>query len=67
MSLVGLGLAGELDGDVALLALLLSPVLVAGITVSVPVRRRVPAHLIRTAVLVVCGASAVALLVRSLV
>jgi len=65
LSLGGLGLAGELDGDVALLALLLSPVLVAGITVSLPVRRRVPPHRIRAAVLVVCGASAAALLVRS--
>jgi len=67
LSLVGLGLAGELDPQLTLLALLLSPVLALGIAVSVPVRRRVPRPLVRTAVLVVCAASALVLLVRSLV
>lgn len=65
LSLVGLGIAGELDSDVTLLALALSPLLALGVAVSIPIRRRVPARLIRTAVLVVCTASAVALLVRS--
>ena len=41
LSLVGLGIAGELEADVALLALLLSPILALGVAVSVPVRRRV--------------------------
>lgn len=66
-SLVGLGLAGQVDADVALLALLLSPVLVLGLAIAVPVRRRVPTRVVRVAVLIVCAASAVALLVRSLV
>ena len=65
LSLAGLGIAGELDRDVTLLALALSPVLALGVAVSIPIRRRVPTRLIRTAVLVVCAASAVALLVRS--
>jgi uncharacterized membrane protein YfcA len=66
LSLVGLGLAGELRLDVLLLALLLSPLLVVGILLSVPVRRRLPREQVRAAVLVVCAASALALLVRSL-
>jgi uncharacterized membrane protein YfcA len=66
LSLVGLGVAGELRLDVLLLALLLSPLLVAGILLSVPVRRRLPHEQVRTAVLVVCAVSALALLVRSL-
>jgi len=65
LSLVGLGIAGELDGDVTLLALALSPILALGVAASIPIRRRVPTRLIRTVVLVVCAASAVALLVRS--
>jgi len=67
LSLVGLGIAGELDGHLALLALLLAPVLALGILVSIPVRRRVPHHLVRGLVLVVCGISSLALIVRSLV
>ncbi|WP_432478588.1 TSUP family transporter [Nocardioides sp. GXQ0305] len=67
LSLVGLGIAGQLDVDTTLLALLLSPVLALGIVVSLPIRRRVPARLIRTGVLTVCAASSLALLVRSLV
>ena len=66
-SLLGLGLVGELRLDVLLLALLLCPLLLVGITLSVPVRRRMPGEAVRTAVLVVCAASALALLVRSLV
>ncbi len=67
LSLLGLGLVGELRLDVLLLALLLCPLLLIGITLSVPVRRRLPGQAVRAAVLVVCAASALALLVRSLV
>jgi uncharacterized membrane protein YfcA len=66
LSLVGLGVAGELDADVALLSLLLSPLLVVGFALSVPVRRLVPAARVRAAVLVVCAASALVLLTVSL-
>jgi uncharacterized membrane protein YfcA len=66
LSLVGLGVAGELRLDVLLLALLLSPLLLVGVMLSVSVRRRLPRKQVRTAVLVVCAASALALLVRSL-
>ncbi len=67
LSLVGLGLAGQLELRLALLALVLAPVLALGILVSIPVRRRVPHHLVRALVLVVCGLSSLALIVRSLV
>jgi uncharacterized membrane protein YfcA len=67
LSLLGLGFVGELRLDVLLLALLLCPLLLVGLTLSVPVRRRLPGTTVRTAVLVVCAASALALLVRSLV
>lgn len=67
LSLVGLGIAGELRADVALLALLLSPVLAVGIALSLPVRRRVPQGVVRASVLVLCAGSALVLLVVSLV
>jgi len=66
LSLAGLGAAGELRADVALLALVLSPLLVVGLRLSLPVRRLVPAQRIRGAVLGVCATSAVVLLVVSL-
>ena len=65
LSLVGLGVAGELRANVALLALLLAPLLVLGHRASVPVRRRLPAAAVRAGVLVVCAASALVLLVLS--
>ena len=65
LSLVGLGVAGELRLDVLLLSLVLCPLLLVGVVLSVSVRRRLPRELVRTAVLVVCAASALALLVRS--
>ncbi len=67
LSLVGLGVAGELELHVTLLALLLSPILAVGLAVAVPVRRRVPTGVVRVAMLTVCVASALALLVRSAV
>jgi len=66
LSLVGLGIAGQLRVDVLLLALLLCPLLVLGQLLSVPVRHRLPEDAVRAVVLVVCAASALALLVRSL-
>ena len=60
-------MTGQLDGDLTLLALLLSPVLAIGVAVSIPIRRRVPRRLVRAAVLTVCAASSLVLLVRSLV
>lgn len=67
LSLVGLGIAGQLRMDVFLLAALLSPVLLLGIVASVPVRRLLPRELVRTGVLTVCASSALVLLVVSLV
>jgi uncharacterized membrane protein YfcA len=66
MSLVGLGATGELEQGTFWLAMLLVPCLVLGFALSRSVHRRMPAHRIRTGVLSVCGASAVVLLVRSL-
>jgi uncharacterized protein len=66
MSLVGLALAGELDPAVFWLAVLLSPTLVVGFALAVPLRTRLPAGVVRSAILGLCAASALALLVRSL-
>ncbi len=65
-SLAGLGLAGDLDLTPFLLALVLTPCLVIGFAVSRWLHGVVPRHQVRVAVLTVCGASAVVLLVRSL-
>ncbi len=67
LSLAGLALAGEADGEDAVVALVLLPCLVAGFAISGPLRRHVDAGRTRNAVLFVCAASAIALLVRSLV
>ncbi len=66
-SLVGLWVAGRLDADVLVLSLLLSPCLLAGLGVARLLGGVIPRDQVRYAVLAVCGASAVALLVRSLV
>ena len=66
LSLVGLGATGQLRLDVLLLALLLCPLLLVGILLSVPIRGRLPQAAVRTGVLVVCAASALALLLRSI-
>lgn len=65
LSLVGLAWAGELTVDEAWFALAAVPALVLGFVVSGPLRRRLPAHVVRPLVLLVSGASAVALIVRS--
>lgn len=66
LSLVGLALAGRLELSAFLLAMSMVPALVLGFVISRHVGRRVPAHRIRTGVLLVSGLSAVVLLVRSL-
>jgi hypothetical protein len=66
MSLVGLGVAGELEPASFLLAVSMVPSLVVGFALSRLLDRRVPRHRIRTGVLLVSGLSAVVVLVRSL-
>ncbi len=65
LSLVGLGLTGQLDRDDGLVALMLSPFLLVGLGLAALVRRHVDAGHTRAAVLIVCAASALALIVRS--
>lgn len=67
MSLVGIWLGGRFELDTLLLALLLTPSLAVGAWVGGRVRGRVPDHGIRYAVLAVCAASALVLLIRSLI
>jgi uncharacterized membrane protein YfcA len=66
LSLVALLLSGELTGTQALAAVALLPFLALGALLGTLTRRSLPAHVIRPAVLVVCSASALVLLVRSL-
>jgi uncharacterized membrane protein YfcA len=65
LSLLGLQLVGELDARDAVWAMGLAPFLVLGFLLADTVRRHVDAGRTRAAVLVVCAASAVALVVRS--
>ena len=66
LSLVGLAITGSLETAPFVLALLFLPCLVVGFVLSRLVRRALPTAQIRPAVLVVCAASAVVLLFRSL-
>ena len=66
LSLAGLALAGQLDLRRALLAACLAPVLPFGAVLGRVLRRRLPEDRVRGAVLLVCAASALVLLVRSL-
>ena len=66
LSLAGLALAGQLDLRRALLAACLAPVLPFGAALGHALRRRLPEHRVRGAVLLVCAASAVVLLAKSL-
>ncbi len=66
LSLVGLAVAGQLEAEKALLALVLSPVLLVGAVLGGYLRPRLPERRVRYAVLVVCGVSAIVLLVKSL-
>jgi uncharacterized protein len=65
-SLTGLLLAGDLEGSTVLLAVLLSPCLVVGLMLGRLLHDTIPRDRFRAWVLLVCAASAVALLVRSL-
>ena len=65
-SLAGLAIAGRITRAEVGLAVLLLPALALGLALASVVRRRVAGESIRTGVLVVCAASATALLVRSL-
>lgn len=65
-SLVGLGLSGQLEAREVWLAALFVPFLLAGLWLSGRVGRRVSPLRIRNIMLLVCAASALALLVRSL-
>lgn len=67
LSLAGLGIGGQLGAHDLYVALLLTPMLVAGHLLAGVVRSRVDAAHTRAWVLIVCGASGAALLVRSLV
>lgn len=67
LSLTGLALLGRLEVATFLLALVMAPTLLVGFALSRAVHRRVPRRQVRAGVLVVCGGSALVLLVRSLV
>lgn len=67
LSLVGLGIAGELTLDEVKAAGLLIPVLAVGVLAGTRLRSRLPLSVMRPALLVVSGASAVVLIVRSFV
>lgn len=66
ISLAGLGLSGQLEAREIWLAGLFLPCLLGGLWLSRRVDRRVPATRIRNLMLLVCAASALVLLVRSL-
>ena len=65
-SLVGLGLAGHLSAQEFQVAAVMVPFLVLGIAASVWLRGRLVGESLRVPVLMVCAASALVLLVRSL-
>jgi uncharacterized membrane protein YfcA len=64
LSLLGLAGVGELDASDGVWALALAPFLVLGFLLADTVRRHVDAGRTRAAVLVICAASALALIVR---
>jgi len=65
VSVIGLGIGCQMSVHDVWAALLLAPALLAGHAVAGPLRSRLDAGHTRAAVLVICGTSAVALLVRS--
>ncbi len=65
VSLVGLGAGGQFHLHDLYAAVLLAPALLLGHAVAGPLRHRLDPRHTRSAVLVICGASAVVLLVRS--
>lgn len=66
LSLTGLAVVGEVNTHDALLALAMVPVLLVGAWAGQTLRPRLAAERARPAVLVVCGGSALVLLVRSI-
>ena len=67
LSLVGLAVGGGLEASTFVLAMALAPCLLLGFVITSVLRGVVPRHRIRVPVLVVCSASAVVLLVRSVI
>lgn len=67
LSLIGLGIAGELDLRLLLVAALFSPMLLLGALLARVLKSRLSDQLVRPAVLLLCGGSAVLLLIRSVV
>ena len=65
LSLIGLALAGELTVEELEAAAVLVPVLAVGVLVGTRLRSRLPLTVMRPALLLVSGASAVVLIVRS--
>jgi uncharacterized protein len=66
LSLTGLGISGSISRESWQVALLLAPGVLAGMLVGSAVRDRIRRDAFRAGVLVVCTASAVTLLIRSL-
>ena len=66
LSLTGLGISGSLSGESWQVALVLAPGVVVGMLVGRAVRDRIHRDAFRAGVLVVCTASALTLLIRSL-
>jgi uncharacterized membrane protein YfcA len=64
-SISGLAVTGSLDAEASEVALVLAPVVVLGFLLGRSARDRVPRSAFRAAVLAICAASALALLVRS--
>lgn len=67
LSLVALTITGDLTREQVVAALELLPFLALGALVGTWARRSIPAHVVRPSVLIVSSASAVVLLVRSIV
>jgi uncharacterized protein len=66
ISLIGLAISGALTRHQVAVGALLLPAVVLGVVVGARLRRLLPAHRVRGAVLLVSGASALVLVVRSL-
>ncbi len=66
LSLLGLALAGDLEHAPFVVAVALAPCLVVGFVLARIAGRYLPRNQVRIAVLVVCGSSALVLLLRSL-
>jgi uncharacterized protein len=66
ISLVGLTVSGDLTRHQVAVAGLLVPAVLLGALAGIPLRRRLPLHVVRPAVLLVSALSALVLLVRSL-